>query len=707
MREFLSRVVSTSDFPPQWSSGAWSDAHGWLHIMSDLAIALAFVAIPGMLGYFLVRRDDLPFRVMFWLFAVFILACSTTHLMEALAFWWPAYRLMGALKLVTAVVSWAAVAALLPLAPRIIAARSPKELEREVDERRRAHELSERRAEALREQAALLDLAHDAIFARNRTGLVTYWNQGAQETYGWTSRQALGQVVHELLQTRFPQPQPEIEAQVYLAGRWEGELVHVRSDGVSIVVESRWALQLDAAGRPCAILEINRDVSRRKEAEERAWQRTVDLEVANQALNTRALQQAAVALFGQRALSGVDLEVLLEEAASLASETLGVRHARVLEALGDGPRLHLRACVGWEAEPGLRTVLDVDEEPMAAHVLSVEQSALTVDWRNEARFDQPRFLRERWISCTLAVPIAGVDRPFGVLELNAMDGRTFSQDDQYFAQAVANVLASAVRRKVSEEEAVRHAAELQRSNRELEHFASVASHDLQEPLRKIQAFGDRLQTRYSDLLGEQGREYLERIQSVAARMRKLIDDLLSYSRVSTRAQNFFRVDLGREARQVVSDLDALVQRTGGRVELGALPTIEADVTQVRQLLQNLIANGLKFHRPDTPPVVRVEGRTGSAGANGPPDREGDAAVCTISVQDNGIGFEQQYVDRIFQVFQRLHGRQEYEGTGIGLAICRKIAERHGGSITATGVPGQGATFLVTLPVRQSDDEEPR
>jgi signal transduction histidine kinase len=234
---------------------------------------------------------------------------------------------------------------------------------------------------------------------------------------------------------------------------------------------------------------------------------------------------------------------------------------------------------------------------------------------------------------------------------------------------------------------------LQRSNRELEQFASVASHDLQEPLRKIQAFGDRLQVRCSDQLGEQGRDYLARMQSSAARMRSLIDALLSFSRITTKAQPFVPVNLANVAEEVVSDLEVRVQQMEGSVEIGELPTVEADPLQMRQLFQNLVGNGLKFARPNQPPVVRVESRM-------LPRENGEIPRYEIAVRDNGIGFEETYLDRIFELFQRLHGRQEYEGTGMGLAICRKIVERHGGEITARSAPNEGATFLVTLPTRQ-------
>lgn len=238
--------------------------------------------------------------------------------------------------------------------------------------------------------------------------------------------------------------------------------------------------------------------------------------------------------------------------------------------------------------------------------------------------------------------------------------------------------------------------ELERSNRELEEFAYVASHDLQEPLRKIQTFGERLASRFREGLGGQGLEDLDRVLVSAARMRKLIDDLLTFSRVMTKSQPFEPVDLSVIAADAVSDLEGLIQLTGGRVELGGLPTIEADAAQARRLLQNLIANALKFHKPNVAPIVRVEASLGTAPAASAPGT--GLETCELRVVDNGIGFEEKDLDRIFQAFQRLHGGRQYEGTGVGLAICRKIVERHGGTLTARSAPGLGATFVAVLPI---------
>jgi len=233
--------------------------------------------------------------------------------------------------------------------------------------------------------------------------------------------------------------------------------------------------------------------------------------------------------------------------------------------------------------------------------------------------------------------------------------------------------------------------ELERSNAALDEFASVASHDLQEPVRKILSFGDLLNTSAGQALDGDAREYLTRMLGAAARMRTLISDLLLYSQVTTRVQPFVRTDLAGIAREVIADLETSIADSGGRVEIGDLPVIEADALQMRQLLQNLLGNAIKYRRKDAPPVVRLNCSSPPAGG----------ADCTITVTDNGIGFNEKHAAKIFGMFVRLHGRAEYEGSGIGLAICRKIVERHGGTIAATSTAGQGATFTVTLPVTQA------
>jgi signal transduction histidine kinase len=251
-----------------------------------------------------------------------------------------------------------------------------------------------------------------------------------------------------------------------------------------------------------------------------------------------------------------------------------------------------------------------------------------------------------------------------------------------------------LRRQMVETKLQEAAIQLEQSNRELQDFASVASHDLQEPLRKILAFGDRLRTRSAGDLGPESCDYLDRMQNAAGRMQNLITDLLAFSRITTRAQPFVPTDLSVVAHEVVDDLEARIEQSHGTVNIEPLPTIDADPMQIRQLLQNLISNALKFHKPDEPARVRVFARHAVNGQT----------QCELSVEDNGIGFDEKYLDRIFTVFQRLHGRGEYEGTGIGLAVCRKIVERHGGTITAHSRVGAGSTFVILLPFHHAKEQ---
>lgn len=266
-----------------------------------------------------------------------------------------------------------------------------------------------------------------------------------------------------------------------------------------------------------------------------------------------------------------------------------------------------------------------------------------------------------------------------------------SPDDDGLVYAVGRDITERLRAEAALRQSL---TDLNARNRELQDFAFIASHDLQEPLRKIRAFADRLQQRHAAALADEARDYLDRTSQAAARMQVLIDDLLAYSRVAARAKAFKPVDLGPVMAGVIEDLEATLEASGGRIVVGPLPTIEGDATQLRQLFQNLLSNALKFRAPGRAPVVEV-GAERVQGVDGP--------AWILRFSDNGIGFEPRYAEKVFGPFQRLHGRQEYPGTGIGLAIVRRIVERHRGTIHAEGRPGEGATFVIQFPERQSPE----
>lgn len=254
-------------------------------------------------------------------------------------------------------------------------------------------------------------------------------------------------------------------------------------------------------------------------------------------------------------------------------------------------------------------------------------------------------------------------------------------------------------RKLAEEELRKTLDELRCSNRDLEQFAYVASHDLQEPLRKVIAFGSLLEDEYADKLEDEGRLYVHNMEDASQRMQRLISDLLKYSRVTTRGERFVPVEMNDTVQGVLSDLEERIRETEGTVDVAELPVIDADPMQMRQLMQNLVGNAFKFHREGENPHVKVY-------VEKPPSLDGDGVLCAhMVVEDNGIGIDEKYVERIFGVFQRLHGRYEYAGSGIGLAVCRRIAERHGGTVVVRSKQNEGAKFIVSLPVKHTEGDK--
>lgn len=403
--------------------------------------------------------------------------------------------------------------------------------------------------------------------------------------------------------------------------------------------------------------------------------------VANEARNTEQALAGIIQHLGTRlswdvghaflAAPGGDLLPTDIWHTSAAERFRAVRHATMslpsVAAAGAAARAHASGQSVWDAGAAL--------DPSSPRSAALSQAGLHT---------------------AIAVPASIDGQVWAILELFseqhlAEDARLILVLEQIMFQ-----LSLVERRNRAQAALERANADLMRSNRELETFAAIASHDLQEPLRKIQAFGDRLETRYAHLLPEDGRMYLQRMRADAGRMQTLINDLLAYSRIGNTSAPFTPVDLARTVTNVLDDLDSRIRHTDTRIHVGELPVIQADASQMHQLMQNLIGNAIKFQRPDTPleisiSAARVEGNGQDAHS------QARAADWKISIADNGIGFDPRHRDRIFHMFERLHGRDAYSGTGIGLAICRRIAERHSGTIDATGRPGEGATFVVTLP----------
>ena len=553
--------------------------------------------------------------------------------------------------------------------------------------------------------ALLLQAAHDAFIVRDETGRILFWNEGAAALYGWSEQEAIGQNTHRLLKTEFPIPLEEIEKTLREKGNWEGELEHSRRDGSPLIIDGRWVRLTESKNGSMSILEVNRDIT----------------DLRRTLLHLRFLTEASKLL-----VSSLDYREVLVQIAQ-----------RAVPMVADWCRVDLLAENGtlapliithvdpekvvWAYELSQKTPFDPNAATGVAAVLREKRSEFLADIPDallvaSAKDEEELALaRSIGLSSAITVPIVVQERGVGAITLVTTETkRHFTPTDLTMAEELASRVSLAMENvriyrqlqafsanleaMVAERTDTLHQlnAELQRSNQELQDFAYVASHDLQEPLRKIQAFGNLLEDEYGPTLGE-GKTYIDRMRNAASRMQILINDLLMFSRVTTKALPFSQVDLNIIAHEVVIDLEALVRKTRGTVEIAPLPIVEADPLQMRQLLQNLIGNALKFHKPDVPPHVRVSAEMGA-------DPDTGEEWHFLAVADNGIGFDEKYLDRIFTVFQRLHGRGEYEGTGIGLAVVRKIVERHGGVITAQSAIGAGSTFLVTLPVYQKAKE---
>ncbi|MCF2148257.1 PAS domain-containing protein [Desmonostoc muscorum LEGE 12446] len=472
---------------------------------------------------------------------------------------------------------------------------------------------------------------------------------------------------------------------------WSNEYRFRRGNGSYAYVFDRGYIIDDHTGKPVRMIGAMMDISEKQAALQERNRAQAEL----QRQNMRSRLFANIALKIRQSLQ---IDEILQTSVVEVQKLLLADRVLILRLEPNGSFIALQEAV----VPGLPVVMgqqitdfcfrdDYIERYRQGRISSIRDT-------READI-QPchfEFLQRFAIKANLVVPIFLKNQLWGLLIAHqCAHPREWTSWEIELLQQLADQIGIALAQSQILEQETRQRQELARSNKELQEFAFVASHDLQEPLRKIKTFGDRLKATCGDALTEQGRDYLERMQNAATRMQTLVEDLLTLSRVTTRAQPFVTVNLANIAQEVLSDLEVYVQQTGASIEIGELPTIKADPLQMRQLLQNLIGNALKFHRPQVPPAIKIYGNILNNQAN---NISNDSHICQIVVEDNGIGFEEKYLDRIFNVFQRLHSNTEYNGTGIGLAICRKITERHHGTIAAQSQPGQGSKFFVTLSV---------
>ncbi|MGB6294793.1 MAG: PAS domain-containing protein [Rivularia sp. (in: cyanobacteria)] len=527
---------------------------------------------------------------------------------------------------------------------------------------------------------------NDAVWDWNLLTNNLWWNDSMQTLFGY-SAESIENNIDWWSERVHPEDRRRVVADIQAVVEsdrpfWANEYRFRRADGTNAHVFDRGYVVRDDREEPVRMIGAMMDITERKRVQE---------ELIRQNLRSQLFSDITLKI-----RTSLQIDEILQTSVTEVQKLLNADRVLIIRLFDDGSMKALKEAV----VPGLPVVLGQNIDDACFDEKYIEKyrrgrvSAIADIEKADIQPCHAEFLKSFNVKSNLIVPVIVQNQLWGLLIAHqCARPREWNEWETELLQQLADQMGIAVSQAKLLEKETTQREELARSNEELQQFAFIASHDLQEPLRKITAFGDRLKATCQDALTDKGYDYLQRMQNAAERMQVLIEDLLTLSRITTRAQPFVEVNLARVVQEVLSDLEIRIAQTGARIEMGELPTIKADPLQMRQLLQNLISNALKFHLENEPLIIKIYSQKL---IDKDENQQLNSEYYQIIVEDNGIGFNEKYLDRIFNVFQRLHGRTEYEGTGMGLAICRKIVERHQGSITAKSEPGKGASFIVTI-----------
>jgi PAS domain S-box-containing protein len=743
MFEFF-RALFGTDFMPHLYCLRSDPAVLWLQVVSDLAIAAACFAIPVVLFQVVLRRKEVLFRKVAVLFVLFIAACGTTHLLDVWTVWHPMYRLGGVVKALTAVFSIVTAVVLLKLRPDILTVPSAGELQAEIEQRRRAE------ADALAEQERVRWIAESVqdhgLFMIDGHGVVTTWNSGAERLKGYTAEEIVGKnfsCFYTGEDVVSGKPEEAIRTALEM-GQFEDQGWRMRKDGsrfwAQVVMRPVW----DGDGSLRGFSKITHDLTQSRNMEMRY--QTL-LEAAPDAIiivNRQGRIEFANSQM-ERLFGFTRLEIHGKSVDSLVPVRFRGTHGGYRHGFFDSPANREmgagRELLGLRKD-GTEFSVEISLSPLETRSGPVALAAVRdVSERKKAetRF---RALLESAPDAMVIVNSDGfielantrTERLFGysrlelvgqsvdVLVPQDLRGGHFAHRDRFFADprpremgagfdlmavrkdgtqfpveislsplegpgeiSVTAAIRDVGERKRSEQQLSEKMTELRQSNEALEQFAHIASHDLQEPLRMVASYTQLLSKRYKGRLDADADEFIAYAVDGTQRMKRLIEDLLVYSRAGRSAPAAKELDSEDALREALGNLQAAIEESEAQVTWNALPKVTAAELQLVQLFQNLVGNAIKYRGARVPRILVAARNT--------------ATEWIFSVADNGIGIEAKYFDRVFVIFQRLHGRGEYEGTGIGLAICKRILQQQGGRIWVESEFGTGSTFYFALPVR--------
>ncbi len=774
LRQVLRRLFTSGNFEPHGYCYLWNPGLVWLHVISDSLIAAAYFAIPIVLLLFVRRRRDLPFSWMFALFGVFIVACGSTHLMEVWNLWHGNYWLAGVIKAVTAAASVPTAILLAHLMPQALDLpnygqwiRANAALKEEIVERREV-ELELRISEAnYREQAELLDLTHDAIFARSLDGKIFYWNRGAEQLYRWQKEEAHGKSSHELLQTRFPAPLGELMASILEKGSWEGELVQVCGGGTRVTVSSRWALRRDAAGQPASILESNRDITQRKKEEARFRNLLEAAPDAMVIVDSQGLIQLVNGqtekLFGysRAELIGQRVEILVPSRYQdrHTADREGYARSPHARSMGAGLELHGRRRDGSEfpveislspletsdgtlISSAIRDIterkkteeaLQEKDEKLRLLVRGVKDYAILMldpdgrvtTWSEGAErikgYPAEEIIGEHFSKFYTPEAIAQ-GKPARELKIAAAEGR-FEEEgwrvrkdgSRFWANVIVTPLRDKtgrlrgfgkVTRDITERKRAAEEAELQRNELARTNAELVTVNRELESFSYSVSHDLRAPLRHIDGFARILKdEHASALSEDGVRyLDRVLQAATHMGRLVDDLLNLARIGRKEMSRQMVK-LDDLV-----RESMADLPP---EIVE-RQIEWRIEPLGEISCDPGLLKLVLVNLLSNAAKFT----KTRQLAVIEVGtrqtggvpvffVRDNGVGFDPKYADKLFGVFQRLHRQEDFAGTGIGLVTVQRIIHRHGGQVWAESEPDRGATFFFSLePCAQSRRLEP-
>ncbi len=661
--DFITSLFDTSDFPARWTCGRWTSGHGWLHILSDLGVWSAYLAIPLVLLFFLVRRTDLPFRKIFFLFGAFILACGTTHLMEAIIFWWPAYRLAGVIKLLTAIVSWTTVVALVPIVPKVLAMRSPEELEREISARKQAEELlhranlelerrvQERTTELTRAVADLQserELLHitlasigDGVIVTDSEGQVTFLNSKAESLTEWTTTEAQGVPLNTVFHIVNEESRQPVDNPATKALR-EGVVVGVANHTVLVgknsserAIDDSAAPIRDGQGRVVGCVLVFRDITERRLVEQQK----------NERLATAGLL-ASIVEFSEDAIIRTSLDGTIQSWNHAAERLFGYTAS---ESVGRNTSL----------------IVPEDRSDEERQIVTRLMSGEHVN-----HFDTVR-LRKDGSPIDVALTISPI------------------KDEQQQIIGISKIARDIAEEKEAEKRIYGLMTELKDADRRKDEFLATLAHELRNPLAPIRNSLEIMKrANGSGHIIEQARSTMERQMG---QMVRLVDDLLDISRITRN-----KVELRRQRVELASIIHHAVEMCRPLIEGGNheivlnLPDqpvyLHADSVRLAQVFSNLLNNACKFSDPKARIELTVT------------PRENDVLV---SVKDNGIGIPPEMLPKVFELFTQLNSSLErtHGGLGIGLTLAERLVEMHGGSVVARSEgAGKGSEFEVRLPL---------